>query len=76
MAAGLIAYRLCDREFDCERCPLDIALRRASAEPPGRAPAGDGRGASPTIGATRRAISGSGRSTAPRRVACVWVWTR
>ena len=27
MAAGVINYRLCDRQFDCDRCPLDAALR-------------------------------------------------
>lgn len=27
MAAGQISYRLCDRGFDCENCPLDAALR-------------------------------------------------
>jgi glycine cleavage system H protein len=27
MAAGLVTYKLCDREFDCARCPLDAALR-------------------------------------------------
>lgn len=27
MAAGLVSYKLCDREFDCSRCPLDSALR-------------------------------------------------
>lgn len=27
MTAGLLAYRLCDRDFDCEHCPLDAALR-------------------------------------------------
>jgi glycine cleavage system H lipoate-binding protein len=27
MSAGLLSYHLCDREFDCERCPLDAALR-------------------------------------------------
>ena len=27
MCAGLISYRLCDRGFDCENCPLDGALR-------------------------------------------------
>jgi len=26
MTAGLIAWRLCDREYDCEHCPLDAAL--------------------------------------------------
>jgi glycine cleavage system H protein len=27
MAAGLLSYKLCDRDFDCARCPLDMALR-------------------------------------------------
>ena len=27
MSAGLISYKLCDRGFDCENCPLDAALR-------------------------------------------------
>ncbi|UCD76010.1 MAG: hypothetical protein JSV91_03625 [Phycisphaerales bacterium] len=27
MSAGLLTYKLCDRKFDCERCPLDAALR-------------------------------------------------
>jgi len=26
MRAGLISYRLCDRAYDCESCPLDAAL--------------------------------------------------
>ena len=26
MAAGLISYRLCTRDFDCEHCALDVAL--------------------------------------------------
>lgn len=26
MRAGLVAYKLCDRDFDCEHCPLDAAL--------------------------------------------------
>lgn len=28
MCAGLISYRLCNRDFDCENCPLDAALHR------------------------------------------------
>lgn len=28
MTAGVLSYQLCDREFDCEQCPLDIALRQ------------------------------------------------
>lgn len=27
MCAGLVRYRLCSRDFDCEHCPLDAALR-------------------------------------------------
>jgi len=27
MAAGQLAYKLCDREFDCDHCPLDAALQ-------------------------------------------------
>lgn len=27
MCAGHISYRLCTRDFDCEHCPLDAALR-------------------------------------------------
>lgn len=28
MTAGVIQYQLCDREFKCEECPLDSAIRR------------------------------------------------
>lgn len=27
MTAGLVAYHLCDRGFNCDDCPLDLALR-------------------------------------------------
>jgi glycine cleavage system H protein len=27
MSAGILSYQLCDREFDCDHCPLDSALR-------------------------------------------------
>jgi glycine cleavage system H protein len=38
MDAGILTYKLCDRGFDCEHCPLDAALRgttcaRFSREP-------------------------------------------
>jgi len=33
MSAGLLAYKLCDRDFDCETCPLDAALRGDAPEP-------------------------------------------
>ena len=33
MRAGVIRFWLCDRDFDCDNCPLDAALR---AHRPGR----------------------------------------
>lgn len=27
MTAGVLAYQLCDRQFDCDNCPLDMAMR-------------------------------------------------
>ena len=27
MTAGILSYQLCDRDFDCEHCPLDAAMR-------------------------------------------------
>jgi len=29
MSAGLLTFHLCDRHYDCDRCPLDASLRRA-----------------------------------------------
>jgi glycine cleavage system H protein len=44
MTAGLVSYKLCDRDFDCARCPLDIALRGgAPALPEGGVLSGGGR---------------------------------
>jgi glycine cleavage system H protein len=31
MNAGLVAYKLCDREYRCEECPLDDLMRKESA---------------------------------------------
>jgi glycine cleavage system H lipoate-binding protein len=28
MSAGVLSYQLCDREFDCDNCPLDAAMRK------------------------------------------------
>ncbi len=39
MAAGMVAYKLCDRAFECESCPFDAVMRgqasahRAALEP-------------------------------------------
>jgi glycine cleavage system H protein len=30
MNAGLVAYKLCDRQFKCEECPLDELMRKES----------------------------------------------
>ena len=27
MTAGILSYQLCDRQFDCDHCPLDSAIR-------------------------------------------------
>lgn len=32
MDAGVLAYKLCDRDFDCDLCPLDLALRGEARE--------------------------------------------
>jgi len=34
MSAGVISYKLCDRGYDCEHCPLDAALRGTLARTP------------------------------------------
>jgi len=33
MTAGLVAYKLCDRNLDCDHCPFDAALRGAGPNP-------------------------------------------
>lgn len=33
MLAGFLSYRLCDRDFDCEHCPLDAAIHGAHSTP-------------------------------------------
>lgn len=33
MNAGVLTYKLCNRHFDCEHCPLDVALRGGWIEP-------------------------------------------
>lgn len=32
MMAGVMAYKLCEREYQCESCPLDMEMRHAKAE--------------------------------------------
>ncbi len=33
MEQGVISYKICDRDFDCENCPLDIGLRGLARAP-------------------------------------------
>jgi glycine cleavage system H protein len=33
MSAGILSYQLCEREFDCEHCPLDQAMRMHFGQP-------------------------------------------
>jgi glycine cleavage system H protein len=33
MVGGLLTFKLCDRDFDCEHCPLDAALRGTQLAP-------------------------------------------
>jgi glycine cleavage system H protein len=28
MSAGILSYQLCDRQFDCDHCPVDAAMRK------------------------------------------------
>jgi hypothetical protein len=37
MAAGILSYQLCEREFDCDQCPLDKAMRMHISHGTGRA---------------------------------------
>jgi glycine cleavage system H protein len=34
MTAGQVFYKLCDREYDCDNCPLDAALKGVDIETP------------------------------------------
>lgn len=38
MAAGMVAYKLCDRAFDCEACPFDHVMRGQAPAVPDEAP--------------------------------------
>jgi glycine cleavage system H lipoate-binding protein len=41
MSAGVLNFRLCDREFDCERCQIDQAFRKGTPHPTGLASAAE-----------------------------------
>ncbi len=40
MMAGVMSYKLCEREYRCESCPLDMEMHRAKAEALGHLPGG------------------------------------
>ena len=53
MSAGVLSYRLCDREYECETCPLDQALRGGAKDAPlpgGAAAAGTAPAAEDAVG--------------------------
>jgi glycine cleavage system H protein len=54
MTAGLLSYRLCDREYDCDGCSLDAALR-GGGEAAGRRSLGGHRDAAWCAAAARAA---------------------
>lgn len=33
MSAGLVAFKLCDREGECDGCPFDVAMRSPPSQP-------------------------------------------
>jgi len=33
MSAGVVAFKLCDREGECDGCPFDRAMRSPSSQP-------------------------------------------
>jgi len=54
MAAGLVSYKLCDREYDCEHCPFDAAFRGVESGPESTEPKPRGAVASWDFPADRR----------------------
>jgi glycine cleavage system H protein len=70
MTAGLLSYRLCDREYDCDRCPLDAALRGPGSTATVPAPPAAGGG-----GARAPARNG-GDFPADRRYGAGHTWLR
>ncbi len=47
MSAGVLTYRLCDREYECEACPLHLALSGGSPPVTAAAPSPGGAGTTP-----------------------------
>jgi len=44
MEMGLVTYKICDRDLDCDGCPLDIGLRGQAAPPQSGRPNRGGKG--------------------------------
>jgi glycine cleavage system H protein len=56
MEAGVLSYQLCERQCDCDRCPLDVAIRMHPRGLPeaGAAPTAGGPAPRPEDGLLRR----------------------
>jgi glycine cleavage system H protein len=65
MQAGLLTYRICDWNYECERCPLDAAMRGVAFTPAVR----EAAGADPPAPTPRPEIPGDRRY----HPACGWV---
>jgi glycine cleavage system H protein len=63
MTAGILSYQLCERRFDCEHCPLDLAMRAHFSR---------GAGHEPPVAASR----GSSRLAEDRRYARGHCWVK
>jgi glycine cleavage system H protein len=79
MAAGLLTYRLCDRCYECDGCPLDAAMRGVELAPGGTGarPAADAGSATETGGDGPRAVTSAWGIRDDRRYhpTCGWVAT-
>jgi glycine cleavage system H protein len=67
MTAGILGYQLCDRSFDCERCPLDAALR---------ARFGHGEPVGPRVAVGEDPAAATGALTDDRRYSRGHCWVR
>ena len=64
MSAGLVSFKLCDREGECEGCPFDRVMRGLAPLPP--LPPGSG-GEEPPAPAPRRRHGGDSQRRSLRQ---------
>lgn len=65
MTAGVLSYQLCERDMDCDQCPLDAALRRHFARPAVESESNPGSGCGAQV---RDADAIPARATTDRRL--------